>query len=238
MTLQIAAADPGPLQAEPVLFEALMDLDRQHILELGCGTAQLTRLIAEGGEARQITALEVDRIQHDKNLTISDLPNVHFALAGAQDIPLDDASVDRVFMFKSLHHVPVSSMDDAFAEIARVLRPGGLLYVSEPIYDGDFNEILKLFNDEREVRNAAFAAEQRALAGGSFTLRGQHFFRAPMHFDDFADFEQRVLGVTHSDFQLSDETYREVQARFARHVDEDGADFAQPIRVDLLQRAG
>lgn len=236
MSLQIAAADPGPLQPEPKLFEALMDLDGKDILELGCGTAQLTRLIAENGNDRRVTALEVDRIQHAKNLAIDDLPNVHFALAGAQEIPLADASVDRVFMFKSLHHVPVQLMDDAFVEIARVLRPGGLLYVSEPIYDGAFNDILKLFNDEQVVRQAAFAAEGRAIEQGLFALLGQHFFRAPMHFDDFADFEQRVIGVTHSDYELSDDTYREVQARFAAHAGEGGADFAQPIRVDLMQR--
>lgn len=236
MNLQIAAPDPGPLQPEPRLFESLMDLDHKDILELGCGTAQLTRLIAEGGTGRRVIALEVDRIQHDKNLAIDDLPNVRFELAGAQAIPLADASVDRVFMFKSLHHVPVASMDDAFAEIARVLRPGGLLYVSEPIYDGDFNDILRLFNDEREVRQAAFAAERRALERGQFELRGQHFFRAPMHFDDFADFERRVLGVTHSEFDLSDDIHRQVQARFAEHAGDDGADFAQPIRVDLMQR--
>lgn len=236
MNLQIAAADPGPLQPEPTLFEALMDLDHKDILELGCGAAQLTRLIAEGGADRRVIALEVDRIQHELNLAIDDLPNVRFELAGAQAIPLADASMDRVFMFKSLHHVPAAVMDDALAEIARVLRPGGLLYVSEPIYDGDFNDILKLFNDEREVRRAAFAAEQRALAQGLFELQGQHFFRAPMHFDDFADFERRVLGVTHSEFDLSDDTYRQVQARFAEYAGDGGADFAQPIRVDLMRR--
>lgn len=236
MNMQIRVVDPGPLQAEQNLFEGLLDLDHKDILELGCGTAQLTRLIAEAGTGRRVTALEVDHIQHDKNLAIVDLPNVRFDLAGAQDIPLADASVDRVLMFKSLHHVPVALMDAAFAEMAWVLRPGGLLYVSEPIYDGDFNDILKLFNDEQQVRQAAFAAEQRAVETGPYDLRQQVFFRAPMHFADFAEFEQRVLGVTHSDFDVSADTYREVQARFQRHLGEAGAEFAQPMRVDLLEK--
>jgi SAM-dependent methyltransferase len=236
MNMQIAAADPGPLKPEPEVFEQLLELDHKQILELGCGAARLTRLIAEAGPGRQITALEVDRIQHDKNLAIDDLPNVRFDLAGAEDIPLDDASIDVVFMFKSLHHVPVEMLDRALAEVARVLRPGGVAYVSEPIYAGAFNDILKLFNDEQRVREAAFAAAQKAVQQGLLELRQQLFFRSPVHFADFAEFEQRIIGATHSEFKLSAETYGEVKGRFAMHQTAEGADFEQPIRVDLLQR--
>ncbi len=44
----------------------------------------------------------------------------------AADIEQPDASVDIVIMLKSLHHVPISLMDQALTEIARVLKPGGL----------------------------------------------------------------------------------------------------------------
>ena len=236
MTMLLRATDDGPKQPEPEVFGRLLDLDHKDILELGCGTAQLTRLIAEGGPGRRITALEVDRIQHDKNLAIDDLPNVHFDLAGAQAIPLDDASVDVVFMFKSLHHVPRDMMGQAMDEIARVLRPGGVLYVSEPVYAGAFNDILKLFNDEQQVRQAAFEAVQAAVQRGLFQLREQVFFRSPIYFADFAEFERRIIGVTHSEFKLSPETYGEVKARFALHQTAEGVNFEQPIRVDLLQR--
>jgi len=236
MSMLIRARDDGQLQPEPALFEQLLDLDHKDILELGCGSARLTRLIAEAGPGRRITALEVDRIQHGLNLAIDDLPNVQFDLAGAENIPHADASIDVVFMFKSLHHVPLDLMDDAMAEIARVLRPGGLLYVSEPVYAGAFNDILKLFNDEQRVREAAFAAEQRAVAQGLLNLKQQVFFRSPLNFADFAEFEQRIIGATHSEFRLSPETYGEVRARFALHQTAEGASFEQPIRVDLLQK--
>jgi SAM-dependent methyltransferase len=236
MSMMIRAQDDGPLQPEPQLFERLLDLDGKDILELGCGTAQLTRLIAETGTGRRITALEVDRIQHDKNLAVEDLPNVHFDLAGAEAIPLADASIDVVFMFKSLHHVPMETMAQAMGEVARVLRPGGLAYISEPVYAGEFNDILKLFNDEKVVREAAFAAVHSAVDKGLFELQEQVFFRSPVQFADFAEFEQRIIGVTHSEFKLSPETYGEVKARFALHQTAEGADFAQPIRVDLLRK--
>lgn len=100
--------------------------------------------------------MEVDVIAHRKNLQITDLPNVTFGLAGAQDIPLDDETADIVLMFKSLHHVPVELMETSLREIRRVLKPAGLAYISEPIFACDFNEILRLFHNEQEVREAAF----------------------------------------------------------------------------------
>jgi ubiquinone/menaquinone biosynthesis C-methylase UbiE len=96
---------------EPDIYNRLLSLDNKHILELGCGAAIKTRKIATSGSNRKLTALEVDEIAHQKNLQITDLPNVTFGLAGAQDIPLDDDSVDVVLMFKSLHHVPSELME-------------------------------------------------------------------------------------------------------------------------------
>ncbi|MEJ2653276.1 MAG: class I SAM-dependent methyltransferase, partial [Gammaproteobacteria bacterium] len=72
---------------EAEIYDRLLALDGKHILELGCGSAEITRNIASAGTGRKITALEVDEIAHGKNLQITDLPNVSFDLAGAQDIP-------------------------------------------------------------------------------------------------------------------------------------------------------
>ncbi len=109
---------------EAEVYNRLLSLDNKHILELGCGTAQKTRDIATSGVNRRITALEVDVIAHQKNLQIDDLPNVKFGLAGAQEIPLDDESVDIVMMFKSLHHVPVELMEVSLREIQAGVETG------------------------------------------------------------------------------------------------------------------
>jgi len=93
-----------------------------------------TRAISQSGKARSIVALEVDEVQHTANLRNNDLANVSFGLGGAEAIPAVDESFDIVLMFKSLHHVPVERMDHAMAEICRVLKPGGLAYISEPVF--------------------------------------------------------------------------------------------------------
>jgi SAM-dependent methyltransferase len=234
--MKIAAERVETTCPETDIYHRLLSLDNKHILELGCGSAEITRDIATAGEGRKITALEVDEIAHEKNLQLTDLPNVTFGLAGAQDIPLDDESVDVVFMFKSLHHVPVDLMEQALRETRRVLKPGGFAYISEPVYAGEFNAILRMFHDERVVREAAFHAVKSAVDEGLFNLVEETFFNSPMYFEGFKEFENRVIGATHTSHALDMDLYQRVKTRFEQHMTDDGAHFLMPIRVDLLQR--
>jgi len=220
---------------ESEIYNRLLSLDNKNILELGCGCAEITRTIATSGTNRNITALEVDEIAHKKNLQITDLPNVTFGLSGAQEIPLQDKSVDVVFMFKSLHHVPIELMETSMQEIKRVLKPGGLVYISEPVFAGEFNDILRLFHDEQKVREAAFNTIKNAVNEGMFSLVEETFFNSPMKFESFDEFENDTIKATHSNHTLDDDLYMLVKKRFEQHMGDDGAQFLMPIRVDLLQ---
>lgn len=206
------------------------------VLELGCGRAEKTRTLAECGGVREIVALEVDAIQHARNLAAPPLPNVQFRQGGAEAIPADDASFDIVIMLKSLHHVPPPAMDRALAEIARVLKPGGLAWISEPVYAGEFNDIIRLFHDEKVVRELAFAAICRAVDSGRLALDKQLFFNTRSQFDDFEQFDARMIRVTHTNHQLSPELYRQVREKFMPHLGPAGATFLNPQRVDLLRK--
>ena len=237
--MQIACEGDTPRSSDFEQIGELLTLDNARLLELGCGAAFTTRRLAENFPVREIVAMEVDRIQHEKNLLIPDLPNVSFKFGAAQDIDLPDESVDAVIMLKSLHHVPIGDMDMAFSEIARVLRPGGLAYISEPVYAGNFNDILKLFNDEKLVREAAFEATRRALDSDAFELAREVHFDSTTRFEGFEEFEHRILGATHSSFDIDEALYAEVRERFMPHLDNDGvAEFLSPLRVDLLRKLG
>jgi SAM-dependent methyltransferase len=231
----VSCADPGPLRDERELIDQL-PLVAARALELGCGAARQTRLLARSGKFASIVALEVDRVQHALNLEMADLASVSFGLGGAEAIPAADASFDAVFLFKSLHHVPPDLLDQAFAEIWRVLAPGGLVYISEPIFGGDYNEILRLFHDEQRVREAAFAATRAAVESGQFALVWQTFFLAPVRYRSFAEFEEKVIGVTDTEHRLSSELHRQVREKFEACLGERGAEFEAPFRVDLLQK--
>ena len=232
--MRISNPDVNLVANEADILDELLHLNGAMVLELGCGKADKTRIVAQ--QAASVLALEVDEVQLAKNLVITDLPNVRFGHGGAENIPAPDSGFDIVLMFKSLHHVPAELMDSVFSEIRRVLKPGGVAYISEPVFAGDFNEVMKLFHDERAVREAAFAAEQRAVSSGCLELVEQKFFLQPMHFENFGQFEEHVLKVTHTEHRLSAETYEQVRAKFNGFMAADGATFHMPIRVDLFRK--
>lgn len=231
-------ADPAQkmLCNEVQLMLTELSFDGSRVLELGCGKAEKTRTLAETGRVKEILALEVDAIQHARNLQIADLPAVKFRHGGAEAIPAEDSSFDIVIMFKSLHHVPIAHMDQALCEISRVLKPGGLAWISEPVYAGELNDIMRLFHDEKIVREAAFAAVCKAVNDGRLALEKQIFFNTRSQFDNFEQFDDRMIRVTHTNHQLPPLLYQEVREKFTAHLTPQGATFIAPQRVDLLRK--
>jgi ubiquinone/menaquinone biosynthesis C-methylase UbiE len=218
------------------LLQTLVDLPAHpRIIELGCGAAHLSRKLLQRYPASAVTGLEVDERQMAKN---RDKPQdrLSFINAGAQAIPFGDGTFDLALMLKSLHHVPLDLLGQALAEVHRVLRPHGLLYVSEPVFAGALNEVMRLFHDEERVRAAALAAVHRAVASGAWEQVAEVFFEMPVHYRDFAEFEQRMIGVTFVQHRLDAATLAAVRARFEPHMTADGAHFVRPMRVNLLRR--
>ncbi|MCZ4311928.1 class I SAM-dependent methyltransferase [Comamonadaceae bacterium G21597-S1] len=219
------------------VLASMVSLSGQRIIELGCGAAHLARALLGRFPDSELTGVEVDARQHAKNLA-SPQQGLQFVAGVAQDIAAGNATYDLALMLKSLHHVPIASMDQALREVARVVRPGGHLYVSEPIYDGALNDVVKPYNDEGVVRAAAQAAIDAALQAGIWTQTDQRRFVIPRHFSGFADFEQRMIQQTYADHRLAAATLAEVRRLFEQHLGPDGATFEQPMHVRLLRRPG
>ena len=224
------------VRTEQEVIGQILEVRGKEVLELGCGRAWMTRLLAEQFAPSRIVATEVDRIQHEKNLRIRDLPSVTFRYGGAEAIADADGTYDCAFLFKSFHHVPVPLMARALREIRRVLRPGGRAYFSEPVYWGAFNEILKLFHDERVVREAAFAALRAGVQNGEWALDAEVFFEVPGCYESWEVFEEHFLRVTHTPILIDDGLYARVRAAFMAHMTPGGAHFLKPHRVDLLRK--
>jgi SAM-dependent methyltransferase len=236
--IEMRIEEPGcnRCEAEIDVIARHLPLDGQRVLELGCGTAAMTRALAARFPTAEFVATEVDAIQHARNLAAEPLAQIAFRADGAQRIDSPDCSFDRVMMFKSLHHVPVDLLDEALAEIARVLRPNGLAWLSEPVFAGAYNEVMRLFHDEREVRASAFASVRRAVDSGLLGLQEQLFFLVPNRFADFAEFEARQINATHTEHRLDARLLERVRAAFSAHLGPNGAEFRQPMRVDLLRK--
>jgi ubiquinone/menaquinone biosynthesis C-methylase UbiE len=215
------------------LMEQLLPLDNSRILELGCGSAWITRQLALSNPGCHFIATEVDAAQHQKNLS-NPVANISFRLEGAQSINEPDESVDVVMMLKSLHHVPESLMPQAMREVARVLKTGGIAYFSEPVYQGDFNALMSLIHDEQAVREHAFRAIQQLSERQGMELLGQHFLYVPGLYDSWESFESRFINITHTKLQLDEQRYQQIKSAFMKHMGPRGAKFLKPHRIDLL----
>jgi len=101
------------------------------VLDLGAGTGKLTRPLVE--RFARVTAVEPDP---SMLALLSQAPGFHSALEGrAEAIPLDDRSVDAVFVGQAFHWFDIGP---ALLEIARVLRPrGGLVLIWNTWWEAD-----------------------------------------------------------------------------------------------------
>jgi SAM-dependent methyltransferase len=231
-----SAQDATPLIDDELdLLAELVPLAGRDIIELGCGAARLARALLQRHSGSRITGLEVDERQHAKNLA-EPQPGLRFVEGGAQAIPLADGSFDLALMLKSLHHVPMPLLAQALGDVARVLRPGGYLYISEPAYAGKLNEIVKLFNDEGIVRAAAQAAVDTALKSGVWEQTAERRFQTKVHFKDFDEFELRMMRPTFADHRIDDNKLAAVRVALQPYLGADGAHFTRPMHVRLLRR--
>jgi len=74
------------------------------------------------------------------------------------------------------------------------------------------------------------------VLSGAWEQASETFFEMPVHYRDFAEFEERMLGVTYADHRLDAITLQAVSARFESHMTADGAHFVRPMRVNLLRK--
>lgn len=110
---------------------AQVPLEGAHVLDLGPGTCWSTRMLCERG-ARAV-ALDIStEMLRDGEAQFSNAVFFDRIAATMQAIPCLNQIFDVVFASASVHHA--SDLQQAFQEIARVLRPGGaLVLVNEPV---------------------------------------------------------------------------------------------------------
>lgn len=162
----------------------------QRVLEIGCGTGNLTLLVKTLHPSVDVVGLDPDpkalgraRLKADRQRVAVTLDE---GFSNAMQYP--DASYDRVLSSLMFHHLERDQKEQSLNEIRRVLRPGGALHLVDfgGSHDGSAGVLARLLHRSETMRDNAAGTLLDLMRGAGFadpaevsqqwTLFGRIFF--------------------------------------------------------------
>ncbi len=101
------------------------------VLNVGCGYGWFELWASQNGVAR-MSAIDVTDSDLDTARRHVQDPRVDFKVGSAIEIPYPDQSFDTVVSWEVIEHIPRRTEPRMFAEVSRVLKPGGRFLLSTP----------------------------------------------------------------------------------------------------------
>lgn len=124
----------GTRRADPRLAGRLLALleavSSGRLLDVACGTGNYTLAVAAGGA--MVTGLDASETMLDAARAKPNATTVEWVHASADAMPFAEATFDGAFCTLAVHHF--TSVGAVFAEVGRVLRPGGrfAIFTADP----------------------------------------------------------------------------------------------------------
>jgi SAM-dependent methyltransferase len=174
-----------------------MDLRGAAVLDFGCGDGHFSLRLASRGA--RVTGVDISPNLIERARAACKRMEMNgsapqFAVADAQRTPFRDESFDYVVGNGALHHL---DLEKAYAEIARLLRPGGKALFMEPMYHHPLLWMLRRLTPKTHTadeRPMSIADMERAKVSFRACSHQEHFLfavcAAPAHLlgKDFALF--------------------------------------------------
>ena len=171
----------------------------RRLLDLGCGTGSWSRAFRSWWPGTEVVAVEPSAAMREHAV------HQPILTGDAQRIPLDDASVDAVWLSTVIHHIP--DLPGAAREIRRVLKPGAPVLIRSAFAGRP--EAITLFRYFPEAvavldRYPGVAEVEAAFAVAGFTTTG--FEQVPQQTAaTLRDFAAGLRREAHTPLQLIDD---------------------------------
>lgn len=134
-------------EAEVIALDKMLKRKHfKHAVDVGGGYGRLSAVLTQ--YADKVTLAEPSQQQLDiAEEYLKDFPTVERKLMQADDLQFADASVDLVTVVRVIHHLPDPSAE--FAEIARILEPGGYFFFEFANYANFKNRLKHLAKGQK-----------------------------------------------------------------------------------------
>lgn len=146
------------LEFKQILLKAINVAQGAHVLDVACGNGTLLKMMADRygiiGSGSDISEKMIDQARL-KN------PNMHFEVAGCEQLPFDDHIFDLVTVCAAYHHFP--DVNAFAAEMDRVIKPKGCLYIADVYYPSWIRIICNPFVPLSKAGDVRFYSPQEII---------------------------------------------------------------------------
>ena len=190
-------------------FIAVNDIKDKVMLNIGSGFGWFELNLEKRG-AKKIVGLEIS----EKNLETAKkyIKNnkISFKVGSAIKLPFENNSFDTIASWEVIEHIPKNTENKMFQEINRVLKDGGVFYISTPLnffFSKIFDPAWWLIGHRHYAKNKliflgknnGFEIEKLILNGGWWEIIGmlnlyisKWIFRRKPFFEDFINRKQDI----------------------------------------------
>ena len=198
-------------------LSTLFDLKNKAVADVGAGSGAFSVQLFQAGANVSAIEIDSDKVAAAK----AKLPSDVTVLEGrAEALPLADGSQDLLCYFFSFHHVPQEVQALALQEACRVLKPGGRLHVVEPFPYGSMFDVVRLVEDETEVRTRSHEIMGTLGQGdGAFDLLDKAEYTLSRSYPAFEDFLKQVVRVDPARNRIFEENRAAIEERFEKSLD-------------------
>ncbi|HEX2729391.1 MAG TPA: class I SAM-dependent methyltransferase [Rubrobacteraceae bacterium] len=232
---RIAGEDEPPPRTDTasIIRAAFDPLAGKEILDVGCGDGTLARSLTDQGA--HVTGVDPNGEALDAARRA--VPSGTFHQTGAEAMPFADHSFDGAVFLNSLHHVPKLAMPQALRAAARVIKPAGSIVVVEPLAEGSSFCVLRIVEDETNVRAAAQGVIDKMVKDETFEQLSRTDYLRREYFTDLDEFLARIVAVDPERAAVVEERRSEIEVafrRYARAAADGRMVLEQPMRAHVL----
>ena len=203
------------------------------ILDVGCGDGWFSIWCSN----YQCHVDAIDPSEEQINNAKNKNNNVNFFIIGGENIKNLKNNYDLIYFFNSLHHISKELIGRSLLESRESLNKNGLVFIIEPIAEGNFHNFIKIIDDETIVRNIAYQ-EIKNCEKYNFKIKKEIFYNEVKSFDNEKSCIHFLMKVDkkRKNYINNNLDYLSIKFNELSNFNNNKYEFIQPMRLNILNQ--